>query len=238
VIDIIIHGDCKEIFPKIKKDYKISLVASDPPYNICFDKYEDEDKEGYKDNLTDKEYIKLLSTFSGSPSAIIHYPEEMMKYVVPAMGVPDEVLAWCYPSNIGRKFRLINIYGKKPDFSKVLQPYKNTQDKRIQERMRNGSKGTPLYDWFSDINIVKNVSKEKTSHPCPVPIALMERLILLLTDEGDLVVDPFSGSGTTALACIKLNRRFIGIERSEKYCKLANRRIDSAFEENFDIFKD
>lgn len=236
MIDTIIHGDCKEIFPEIQKKHKISLVASDPPYNICFDKYEDENKEGYKDNLTDEEYIELLSTFNGSSSAIIHYPEEMMKYVVPAMGVPDEVLAWCYPSNIGRKFRLINIYGKKPDFKKVLQPYKNPNDKRVRERINNGSKGTPLYDWFNDINIVKNVSKEKTAHPCPVPIALMERLILLLTEEGDLVVDPFSGSGTTALACIKLNRRFIGIEKSFKYYKLANNRIEEAREKAVDIF--
>jgi site-specific DNA-methyltransferase (adenine-specific) len=236
VINSIIHGDCEEIFPLIQKEYDISLVASDPPYNICFDGYEDEDEEGYQDNLTDEEYIELLSTFNGSPSAIIHYPEEMMKYVVPALGVPDEVLAWCYPSNIGRKFRLINIYGKKPQFGRVRQPYKNPKDKRIQERIRQGSKGSPLYDWFTDINIVKNVSKEKTSHPCPVPIALMERLILLLTDEGDLVVDPFSGSGTTALACIRLNRRYIGIERSKKYCKLANSRIEAEKEKTIDIF--
>ena len=238
MINSIIHGDCKEIFPQIQKEYEISLVASDPPYNISFDGYEDDEEEGYKDNLTDDEYIELLSTFKGSPSSIIHYPEEMMKYVVPALGVPDEVLAWCYPSNIGRKFRLINIYGKKPKFSRVTQPYKNLNDKRIQGRIRDGSKGSPLYDWFTDINIVKNVSKEKTSHPCPVPISLMERLIILLTDEGDLVVDPFVGSGTTALACIRLNRKYIGIERSKKYCKLANNRIEMEEEKTIDIFKE
>jgi site-specific DNA-methyltransferase (adenine-specific) len=236
MINTIIHGDCRKIFPEILKEHKVSLVASDPPYNICFGKYEDKGGKGYKDNLPDDEYIELLSTFKGCPSAIIHYPEEMMKYVVPALGVPEEVLAWCYPSNIGKKFRLINIYGKKPKFSKVRRPYKNLNDKRIQERIRNGSKGAPLYDWFDDINIVKNVSKEKTIHPCPIPIALMERIILLLTDEGDLVIDPFSGSGTTALACIRLKRQYIGIEMSKKYCDLANERIKLE-KEKVDIFK-
>lgn len=117
-----------------------------------------------------------------------------------------------------------------------MQPYKNLNDKRIKQQIAKGRKGTPLYDWFSDINIVKNVSKEKTAHPCPIPIALMERIITLLTDEGDIVVDPFMGSGTTALACLNLNRRFIGIEMSKKYCKLAMDRIEKHQNQNMDIF--
>ena len=53
----------------------------------------------------------------------------------------------------------------------------------------------------------------------------MERLIILLTEEGDLVVDPFVGSGTTAIACKKTKRNYIGIELSTKYCELARKRI-------------
>jgi site-specific DNA-methyltransferase (adenine-specific) len=226
MINTIINGDCRDVFSKIKEQYDVSLVLTDPPYNINFSKYKD-NGDGYKDNLSEEQYVDLISTFKNCPTAIIQYPEEMMRYIVPALGVPDEVLAWCYPSNIAKKFRLINIYGKKPNFKKVIQPYKNLKDKRIQERMRNGEKGAALYDWFSDINLVKNVSKEKTIHPCPIPIALMERLILLLTEENDIVVDPFMGSGTTALACINTNRRFIGIELSKEYCDLANGRISN-----------
>ena len=237
MINTIVNGNCREVFPEIRDAYLISLVLSDPPYNINFKGYEDYDRNGYQDNLTEEEYVELLSTFNGTDAAIIHYPEEMMKYVVPAMGVPDEVLAWCYPSNIGRKFRLVNIYGKKPKFERVLQPYRNPNDKRVQSQIAKGSKGTPMYDWFTDINIVKNVSKEKTAHPCPVPSELMKRLIILLTEPGDLVVDPFMGSGTTAIACLETNRNYIGIELSKKYYDIANKRIEDYKERHKDIFK-
>lgn len=197
----------------------INLIATDPPYNIGF-KYNE-----YNDCMSDEEYENMLSEFQGYPTAIIHYPEEMMKYVVPALGVPNEVCAWCYNLNLPRQFRLINFYDINVDFNKVKQPYKNPNDKRIKKLIEAGSKGTRMYDWFSDIQIVKNVSKEKTSHPCPVPVALMERIILLTTNEGDTICDPFMGSGTTALACINTNRNYIGFEISKEYCEIAEDRI-------------
>lgn len=200
----------------------IDLVATDPPYNIGF-KYNE-----YEDKMSDEDYIDMLSEFQSFPSAIIHYPEEMMKYVVPALGVPDEVCAWCYNLNLPRQFRLINFYDVKVDFNKVKQPYKNPNDKRIRKLIENGSKGTRMYDWFSDIQIVKNVSKEKTSHPCPVPVKLMERIILLTTSEGDTVLDPFMGSGTTAIACVNTKRNYIGFEVSDEYCQIARERISNS----------
>ena len=83
-----------------------------------------------------------------------------------------------------------------------------------------------MYDWFSDIQLEKNVSKGKSSHPCQIPVALMERLILLLTNESSIVIDPFMGVGSTGQACRNLNRRFVGIEISKKYYKLARSRLD------------
>jgi len=53
----------------------------------------------------------------------------------------------------------------------------------------------------------------------------MEHLILVSTDKNDLVLDPFLGSGTTAVACERLNRRWIGIEINKEYCKIAKERI-------------
>ncbi len=199
---------------------KIDLIATDPPYNIGF-KYNE-----YKDVMGKEEYKNMLSEFQGFPTAIIHYPEETMRYIVPALGVPDEVCAWCYNSNLPKQFRLINFYDVKVDFNKVKQPYKNPNDKRIKKLIENGSKGTRLYDWFSDIQIVKNVSKEKTGHPCPVPVALMERIILLTTQEGGTVLDPFMGSGTTAIACLNTNRNYIGFEIDKQYFDIAERRIN------------
>ena len=113
------------------------------------------------------------------------------------------------------------------DFNKVKQPYKNPNDKRVKKLIDAGSKGTRSYDWFNDIQLVKNVSKEKNIHPCPVPIKLMERIILLTTNENDLVVDPFMGCGTTAMAAINTNRRYIGFEIDKTYFDYSLERIEN-----------
>jgi site-specific DNA-methyltransferase (adenine-specific) len=67
---------------------------------------------------------------------------------------------------------------------------------------------------------------EAMVHPTQKPIALFERLILSLTSPGDLVLDPFLGSGTTAIACLRTGRHFIGIEKHEPYFLKAQERID------------
>jgi len=67
-------------------------------------------------------------------------------------------------------------------------------------------------------------------HPCQMPEKLLERIILACTNEGDLVLDPFAGSGTTCVVAAKLNRRYIGIEISEKYVAEATRRIASSLQ--------
>jgi len=175
--------------------------------------------------MSDEEYIALLKTFKTDiPTAIIHYPEEMMKYVVSALGVPDEVLCWVYASSIPRQFRLINIYNAKPDFSQAPQPYKNPDDSRVAHLIRCGSPGAASYDWLN-INFVKNVSKEKTLHPCQIPVALMEKLILMLSRPGDTIYDLFAGSGTTLVAARNLGRKAIGTEISRNYYKMAKQRL-------------
>lgn len=74
-------------------------------------------------------------------------------------------------------------------------------------------------------------TKVKNNHPTVKPIKLMEYLIKLVTKEGAVVLDPFIGSGTTAIACIKLNRKFIGIEKEEEYVKIAEARIKPFMEQ-------
>ena len=74
--------------------------------------------------------------------------------------------------------------------------------------------------------IIKEPKLKNTYHPTEKPVRLMERLIALVTDEGDIVLDPFMGSGTTGVACIKSNRHFVGIELDEKYYDIAYRRIE------------
>lgn len=68
-------------------------------------------------------------------------------------------------------------------------------------------------------------------HPTTKPLPLMEALIRDFTDPGELVVDPFAGSGTTGVACVRLGRDFIGFERDSKYAELARRRLSEAREQ-------
>ena len=84
-------------------------------------------------------------------------------------------------------------------------------------------------DWESliwDIPNVKSNHPEKEDHPCQFPIELAERCILALTDEGDLVYDPFAGVGSTLLGALKNNRRACGSELSEKYVAIGLERIE------------
>ena len=68
--------------------------------------------------------------------------------------------------------------------------------------------------------------KERTNnHPTVKPIKLIEYLVKLVTKEGAIVLDPFLGSGTTAIACLNLDRKFIGMEKEEEYVKIAEKRI-------------
>jgi len=190
------------------------LVVSDPPYNIGF-KYDE-----YKDRMPDDEYIEMLCELQKFGRVVVcHYPVETMRWIVPALGVPDAVAAWCYSANIPNRFRLVSFYGCKPDYSRVKQPYKNPTDKRVAELIANGSQGTNLYEWWDDIQLVKNVSEEKTAHPCPVPEKLQKRIITLCANDGDVIFDPFAGSLTTMKAAQDLGYQSIGCELSENYIR-------------------
>lgn len=76
-----------------------------------------------------------------------------------------------------------------------------------------------------------NFSRETRVHPTQKPLALMAALVRDFTDPGDLVCDPFAGSGTTGVACRRMGRRFIGWERDPKYHAIATRRIGAAREQ-------
>ena len=73
--------------------------------------------------------------------------------------------------------------------------------------------------------------RKKDIHPTQKPTRLLERLLALVSKEGDLVVDPFSGSGSTAIACMNSNRKFIGFEIDDEYYQAAHNRIQTALSE-------
>jgi site-specific DNA-methyltransferase (adenine-specific) len=72
------------------------------------------------------------------------------------------------------------------------------------------------------------IVKKTPGHPCPKPEGLMEEVVKRFSDEGETVMDPFMGIGTTGVACKRLSRRFIGIDIDPGYCDIAVKRIDAA----------
>lgn len=220
-------GNCMEIFTDIINEYKdkFIVIVTDPPFNINY-KY-----NTYKDNMDEDSYFEMLcKLFSDSRFVVIHYPEQLYKLSLVLKKTPEKVISWVYNSNTGKQHRDIAFFDIKPDMSKVRQPYKNPNDKRIKERIKRGCTGAKLYDRWN-INQVKNVSKEKTEHPCQMPLKVMENIVGILPDDC-IIVDPFMGSGTTGVAVVSMNRKqnvhrdFVGIELDEKYFEIAKKRIE------------
>lgn len=223
------HGDCSERIEPIKADG--AVIVTDPPFNIGYH------YNSYADRMPEDEYYRWLANIlRGAPCAVVHYPESL--YILSAhLGLfPNRVVSWCYNSNTAKQHRDIAFFGIEPDFKQVRQPYKNPNDKRIKERIKNGSGGGRLYDWWA-VNQVKNVSKEKTAHPCQMPLEVMEHIIGILPKD-TTICDPFMGSGTTGVAVMTMNkkqnasRRFVGIEIGNDYYEIAKERINAAYKEN------
>jgi DNA methylase N-4/N-6 domain protein len=83
-----------------------------------------------------------------------------------------------------------------------------------------------FYLGIMDIPNVKANHVEKTIHPCQFPVELVERFVLALTDENNIILDPFSGVGSTAIAALKNNRRAMIIDKESIYCNIARERIN------------
>ena len=218
------NQDCFQLieskeFQNLIQNRKVLLIT-DPPFNIGYH------YSTYKDKISEDEYYtrlaNLINTFSGG--VIVQYPENLHKLSIRLGKAPERVVSWVYNSNTARQHRDIAFYSIKPDFSKVLQPYKNPNDKRIKERIKKGKLGCKIYDW-RNVNQVKNVSK-KISHPCIMPLKVMENIIGMLPKDV-IVFDCFMGSGTTAIACKNMGVDFIGCEIDKTYYEEAKGRIEN-----------
>ena len=213
------QGNMIEVINKDFRDCVIpeGLVITDPPYNqgYAYNKY--------KDKISDDDYIELLSHIP-TPCVIIHYPEETINILPKAIKAKcEQVVCWVYNSNTGKQSRLISWWGCKPDMSKLKQPYKNLNDIRIMKRIADGKDGANIYDWWY-INQVKNVSEEKTEHPCQIPMELVYKIIMLTAEEGDLIIDVFAGSGTTGIVAEKLGLNSVMYDIDYEYCRIMEER--------------
>lgn len=112
---------------------------------------------------------------------------------------------------------------------KVLAPYKLNGRPKDWEPTEDGNfRNTCPSNFWDDISIPYWSMPENTSHPTQKPEKLLAKLILASSNPGDLVFDPFLGSGSTAVTAKKLGRRYLGIEQNPDYCAWAEKRLETA----------
>ena len=124
---------------------------------------------------------------------------------------------------------------------KQLTPKKKGKHTFNYELMKESNGGKQMKDvWdfnepepeFYISSVTPQSEKKEGKHPTQKPLGLLKRIIEASTNEGDLILDPFNGSGTTGIAAIMLNRKYIGIEQEQEYLELSKRRYESMVSEN------
>tara|TARA_R100000152_G_C6749485_1_gene173135 strand:- start:391 stop:1041 length:651 start_codon:yes stop_codon:yes gene_type:complete len=206
---MIYNKDFRDLLTGLDKDK--TLIITDPPYNVGWT------YDTYKDKVSEDDYLKLFSHFKGFRFIVIHYIEDIIKYIVPIMGVPTKVVQWVYNSNMGKQHRSIAFFNCKPDFNQATQPPKNPRDKRVNSEVK-------LYDWWL-INLVKNVSKEKEDYSNQIPEKVIANIIKIVAQEDDIIFDPFMGSGTTPAVASKLGYKYIATDISQKAYNITKNRL-------------
>ena len=112
---------------------------------------------------------------------------------------------------------------------RVRAPYRaDGQPKDWEETPDGKFRNTCPSNFWDDISVPYWSMPENTAHPTQKPEKLLAKLILASSDPGGIVLDPFAGSGSTAVTAKKLGRRFVAIERSEQYCAWAEKRLELA----------
>lgn len=167
-------------------------VVTDPPFNVGY-RY-----NGYSDRMDEGDCHAMPAEVTAQTAAVvIHYPEQLHRLSIEKGEAPERAVSWVYNPNTGKQHRDVALYGVKPDFNRVKQPYRNQNDKRIRKLMAEGKGARPYDRW--NVNQVENVSKVKTGHPCQMPIQAMKNTIGILPD-GIGAIDPFLGSGTDGVS--------------------------------------
>lgn len=238
---MLIHGDCLEKLKYIPSG-SVDMVLADLPYGTTDCKW---------DNIIPFELIWAeLHRVCRPDGAMVMFGSEIFtaKLIISNVEQYRYGLVW-KKSKIGRfaqaKQRFLNEHediivfskGKCGANSKVkmrffpqgLKPFcKIVKDTSHKNGLRVGRKQLPNY-YQEHTGYPKSVlnfhSVTKTDHPTQKPVELLEYLIRSFTMDGDTVLDPAMGSGSTGVACKNLNRRFVGIEMDDKYFEIAKNRI-------------
>ncbi len=156
-----------------------------------------------------------------------HYLKVVMDAIFARENFRNEIV-WCYRGggvprrDFARKHDLILRFTKgdeyvfNPQYTEYSQASVDLVARRggvsIDDRERDLERGAHMNDWWSDINSLQTWSPERTGYPTQKPVRLLERIIHSSTNEGDLVLDPFCGCGTTMVAAEGLERSWVGID--------------------------
>ena len=112
---------------------------------------------------------------------------------------------------------------------RVIAPYKLNGKPKDWEDTENGRfRNTSCSNLWDDISVPYWSMAENTAHPTQKPEKLLAKLVLASSNEGDVIFDPFLGSGSSSVTAKKLNRHYVGVEKSEQYCVWAQKRLDMA----------
>lgn len=241
-INDIIHGDCLEIMANIP-DNSIDITFADPPFNLN-KKY-----GGYKDNKDYDLYLKwcrnwiyeMVRITKPTGSIFVHNIPKWLTYYsnfLNEVAYFKHWIAWDAPTSPMGKSLQPSHYGilyyqkdkKNGKFYEIRYPHKRCRKCQYLLKDYGGKKaklhafGPLVSDVWTDIHRIKH-NKYRDEHPCQLPIHLLERIILMSTDENDIILDPFVGTGTTVIAAKRLGRSFIGIDIDEKYVNITKSKL-------------
>lgn len=249
----IIKSDCLDLLKQMP-DNSVDMTFADPPFNLK-KKY-----NGYNDNKEIENYLQwcklwlfeMVRITKPTGSIFVH---NIPKWLIFYANFLNEIayfkhwIAWdaptapmgktLQPSHYGILFYAKDI--KQLKFYEVRYQHKRCRKCNILLKDYGGKKeglhpfGPLCSDVWTDIHRIKH-NKYRDEHPCQLPVHLLERLILMSTDEGDIVLDPFIGTGTSAIAAKRLGRNFIGIDIDEKYINITNEKL--ALEKELSIIGD
>lgn len=234
-LGVLYHGDCLQIMPHLEP---VDLVITSPNYNnyrnrrtqanradywqrtnivygVCGDKQSDEDYEQSQINAIGG----MLDVLKSTGTICYNHKDRVFNFEV------TTPLKWILKTNA--KYRQRITWNRRG-----MQAYNPVRFYRVEEDIYILGKNSKGFKWNKDCAKYLSVwdivpDKNVHGHPASFPEEIPNRCIKSFTDEGDIVLDSYLGSGTTAIACERLNRRWIGIEIEEKYCEIAAKRIEN-----------
>ena len=224
------------------KEKTIDLIITSPPYNVGIKYNSHNDKMSYKDYLSfTREWLtKCYKLIKDDGRFCLNIPLDKNKggqqSVCADITTIAKEVGWRYHStiiwnegNISRRTAWGSWLSASAPY--VIAPvevivilYKD-QWKKISGSRKSDINKEEFMKWTNGVWNFSGESKKRVGHPAPFPVELPRRCMKLFSFIGDTVFDPFLGSGSTLIACVKNNRKGIGIEIDKNYCKLAKQRI-------------